>query len=591
MFGMANITTYGMSYTKLILATIITTMSPVSQVHGEETTVLNTETSIQSKEQTKVSDPVSTDDELSKRIKQLIKSLEYPDKIAEDFDRMVMDWKDEFGRPVLIIWKDRLINAYQDYQEGKISRIQVANIEENVLEELGKKIKKEFSSKRVFELGDVIENRQANCLGYSQLVYIIGNAIGLSVRSIDVLDQVVFVEGGRDAKGGHVACIVDLFDGQVVIADMTWFYEISLFFKLKDQFVKVGNYWELKNKDNPLLVHTRIRLLDKRGLLAGIHNSRGVVYKSRGEYDRAILEYNKAIEIDPGSTKAYHNRGNAYQEKSEYDRAIRDYTMAIEIDPNYAIAYTGRGNVFNAKGEYVRAIEDYTKAIQFDPKFVEAYNNRGITYAYNGEYDRAILDFTKVIEIDPKYTDAYINRGCVYENKGKYDRAIQDYIKVIEIDPEDASAYNNRGNIYTNKGEYDRAILDYDKAIEIDPKYAVAHYNRGNTYYKKDEYDRAILDYDKAIEIDPYYAVAYNNRGTAYYEKGEYDRAILDYDKVIEINPGCAVAYLDRGEFYAELGKSEEAKKDLLKALELDPELRDSVKKISEQYEFNLKLD
>ena len=51
------------------------------------------------------------------------------------------------------------------------------------------------------------------------------------------------------------------------------------------------------------------------------------------------------------------------------------------------------------------------------------------------------------------------------------------------------------------------------------------------------------------------------------------------------------MAYLNRGEVHAEIGKSEEAKKDLLKALELDPELRESVKKIDEQYELDLKFD
>jgi len=449
---------------------------------------------------TKIPESASTANELSERIKELVTGLEYPDEVAEDFTRMVMDWKDEQRHSILVRWKEKLYNAHQDYQERKITRNQVAKIEESVLEELGRKIQKQFSPKRVFELSDVIKNRQANCLGYSQLIYIIGNSIGLSVRPIDVLSQVMFVEG--DAKDGHVACIVDLFDGQAVMVDMTWFYEVSLAFKLEDHFVKVGNYWELMDKDNPLFIHRRIRLLDRKGLLAGIYNNRGAVYKSRGEYDRAILEYNKAIKIDPGLTNAYNNRGNAYQDKSEYDRAIRDYTKAIEIDPKNAIAYTGRGNVFNAKGEHDRAIEDHTKAIQFDPQFVEAYNNRGITYADKGEFDRAILDLTKAIEIDPNYAIAYTNRGNTFYDKGDYDRAIADHTKAIDIIPKFAEAYNNRGVTYADKGEFDRAILDFTKAIEIDPEDADAFISRGKCYCEKKEYGRAMLDFIKAIGIN-----------------------------------------------------------------------------------------
>ena len=551
----------------------------------------NSETSVHSKEPAEVSESVSIVNELSEQIKKLVRGLEYSDIIAEDFNRVAMDWKDGRGRPVLIHWKEKLSNAHQKYQEGKITRNHVANIEEAVLEEFCEKIKKQFNSEFVFELSDVIQNQQANCLGYSQLTYIIGNAIGLSVRPIDVLDPVVFVKGEVNTKGGHAACIIDLFNSQQVMADMTWFYEVSLVFKLEDHYAKVGKYWELEDKDNPLFIHRRIRLLDRKGLLAGIYNNRGSVYKSKGEYDRAILEFNKAIETDPGFTKPYYNRGNAYADKDEIERAILDYTKAIEIDPRYVSAYCNRGFSYSKKGDYERAILEYNKAIEIDPRFAMAYYSRGTVYSNKGEHDWAILDFTKAIEINPKYADAYNNRGVAYYDKDQYDRAILDFEKVIEINPKSIDAYNNRGIAYADKGELDLAILDFTKAIEINPKHADAYNNRGLTYVDNDEYDRAILDFTKAIEINPKYADAYNNRGNSYYGKKEYDRAILDYEKAIEIDPNYAVAYLNRGEVHAELGKSEKTKKDLLKALELDPELKESVKKISEQYELDLKLE
>ena len=326
-------------------------------------------------------------------------------------------------------------------------------------------MKKEFSNKTLgFELSDVIEHRQANCLGYSQLIYIIGNAIGLSVRPMDVLDPVISVKG--DANKGHMACIVDLSDGRSVMADVLLLYDSpSRAFKFEDHFVKDGNDWELRYQFNRLLIHRKIRLLDRKELIAMICYHRGVVYKSKGEYDRAILEYNKAIEIDPGFAKAYNGRGNVHQSKGEYDQASLDFTKAIEIDPKDAIAYTNRGRAFYAKGEYDRAIKDHTKAIELNPKFIEAYSNRGGAYFTKGEYDHAILDFTKAIMIDPKDADAYINRGVCYYKIDEYDQAMLDSTKAIELNPKDAYAYIVRGNIYHIKEEDDRAILDFTKAI------------------------------------------------------------------------------------------------------------------------------
>ena len=76
----------------------------------------------------------------------------------------------------------------------------------------------------------------------------------------------------------------------------------------------------------------------------------------------------------------------------DFNRAMIDSNMAIELEPKFTHVYNGRSNAFNGKGEYNRAIQDYNKAIQLKPDFTEAYNNRGWVYAIKGEYNRALQD-------------------------------------------------------------------------------------------------------------------------------------------------------------------------------------------------------
>jgi tetratricopeptide (TPR) repeat protein len=66
---------------------------------------------------------------------------------------------------------------------------------------------------------------------------------------------------------------------------------------------------------------------------------------------------------------AYHNRGVAYYFKGDYDRAIEDYNEEIRRNPLDATAYYNRGLAFHAKGNYGRAIADYSEAITRDPKY------------------------------------------------------------------------------------------------------------------------------------------------------------------------------------------------------------------------------
>jgi tetratricopeptide (TPR) repeat protein len=200
------------------------------------------------------------------------------------------------------------------------------------------------------------------------------------------------------------------------------------------------------------------------------HFFKGVVFGNTGQYDQAISELNKAIEMNPKFAEAYLNRGIVYaQAKGEYDQAISDFSKAIEIDPGDADAHLNRGLAYTiSKGQYDQAFADFNRAIGIDPKLPMAYRNRGLAYRVKGQHDQAVVDFNKAIEINPKDSIAYINRGLVYQGKGQYDQAISDFNKAIEINPMDAEAYKNRGFVYMVKLENrEKACSDWKRACEL----------------------------------------------------------------------------------------------------------------------------
>ena len=130
-------------------------------------------------------------------------------------------------------------------------------------------------------------------------------------------------------------------------------------------------------------------------------NNEGFNYNNQGEYDKAIVAFNKAIELDPDFALAYNNRGWAYIELEQYEQGIADCTKAIELDPGLALAYSNRGWAYILLGQYEQGIADCTKAIELDPGLALAYNNRGWAYIELGQYEQAIADYDKAIELDP----------------------------------------------------------------------------------------------------------------------------------------------------------------------------------------------
>jgi tetratricopeptide (TPR) repeat protein len=274
--------------------------------------------------------------------------------------------------------------------------------------------------------------------------------------------------------------------------------------------------------------------------------NRGVACINLDQWDMAINDFSKAIEIDLGFVKAYYNRGVAYGNRGQYDKAIADYSKAIEINPGYALAYDNRGVAWRNRGEYEKAIADYSKAIEIDPDFAKAYSNRGIAYGYLEQWDKALADDSRAIEIDPGYTVAYDNRGVAYSHLGQVDKAIADFTRAIEIDPKNSKAYIDRGVAYDSIRQYNKAIDDYTMAIGIDPKHTKTYYDRAVAWDNLGQYDKAIADYTMAIMIDPNYTDAWYNRGVAYGNLKQYDKAITDYTRVIMIDPGFTRAYTGR---------------------------------------------
>jgi len=92
------------------------------------------------------------------------------------------------------------------------------------------------------------------------------------------------------------------------------------------------------------------------------YNNRGVIYNMYGDIEKAIADYNKAIELEPGYYEAYSNRGAAYGEKGDLERAFPDLNKAIELKNDYAQAYYNRGVAYFFKGEYAKSWEDIHKA-------------------------------------------------------------------------------------------------------------------------------------------------------------------------------------------------------------------------------------
>ena len=215
----------------------------------------------------------------------------------------------------------------------------------------------------------------------------------------------------------------------------------------------------------------------------------------------ALVESGKLSEEN--LAKALIFRGFAYRSKGDYDRAIHDFDQAIRLKPDLANAFNNRGIAYDYKGDYDRAIQDFDQAIRLQPDYADAFNNRGIDYAYKGDYDRAIQDFDQAIRLRPAYAEALDNRAGAYLFKGDYDRAIQDYGQAIGVEPNNAGNFNDRAIAYNGKKDYQRALQDLQHAVQLSPRQANILGNRGVTHFYLGQLKAAENDLVLSVQLTP----------------------------------------------------------------------------------------
>ncbi|MGN0593211.1 MAG: DUF2225 domain-containing protein [Ruminococcus sp.] len=317
-------------------------------------------------------------------------------------------------------------------------------------------------------------------------------------------------------------------------------------------FAHVSKFVEQKQKDKLLERMLSIaKELDKEESedTAIVYHNIGFVYWEKGDLDKALEFYNKALKIwengpgkeHPNTAASYNNIGSVYDDKGDLDKAVGFYNKALEINekvlgkehPDTAISYNNIGSVYDDKGDLDKALEFYNKALKIREKVLgtenlhtaSSYNNIGLVYYKMGDLEKALEFYNKALVIcekvlgkeHPDTATSYNNIGSVYDIMGEFDKALEFYNKALKIrekvlgkeHPSTATSYNNIGSVYYEKGDLEKALEFYNKALEIHekvlgtehPDTAASYHNIGALYFKKEDYETALGYFSKAWDI------------------------------------------------------------------------------------------
>jgi tetratricopeptide (TPR) repeat protein len=305
--------------------------------------------------------------------------------------------------------------------------------------------------------------------------------------------------------------------------------------------------------------------------------ARGRAYNGKGEYDKAIKDFDwvatqppKDLVIQAIRAAAYTHRSFALYEKGQYLPAVDSAYLATLEKGDYFDAHFHRARAYVARSEWDKAIRSLDRAIQISPNSGEAYSERGFAYGGKGNFDQCIADQKKALELNQNLPQAFQRRGAAFLGKKDFEAALRDLQQALTLKPDFADALCDRALLHAMRKDMATALTDLDSAIRSNPKLARAHYLRGQAYISKGDPDAALKNFDQAINLKPD-AANYCGRGFAYIGKKDFDKAAEDFTKALEIDPKMINAYTGRIQAFGKLNKMEEAKADRIKLKELQP--------------------
>jgi tetratricopeptide (TPR) repeat protein len=205
--------------------------------------------------------------------------------------------------------------------------------------------------------------------------------------------------------------------------------------------------------------------------LADAYLHRGIAYYSKGDLNRALAEFNKAIRLHPKTPNAFTYRGNIYAARNEPDRAIADYAETIRLDSTSAAAFWGRGIAYIKKSDYTRAFDDLGEVTRLQPSNAIAWNNRcQLRVILGRELQQALAECNEALRLRPDYAKGLDTRGFAYLKLGQLENAIADYDAALKLDPKLPDSLYARGIAKLRKRDAagGNADIAAAKAIQAD---------------------------------------------------------------------------------------------------------------------------
>ncbi|MDD5455153.1 MAG: tetratricopeptide repeat protein [Candidatus Ratteibacteria bacterium] len=147
----------------------------------------------------------------------------------------------------------------------------------------------------------------------------------------------------------------------------------------------------------------------------------GILSLQIGDYEDALGNFQKVLDLDPVNSDAYYYLGMTYSQMEEFDKAVSYYEKALKLNPELAKAHFQVAVAYYQQKQYANALRSLSKAEKYLPQDAMVYYYQGATYYSMKKYYKSVAPFEKVKKLDPALTVlSYYWQGVALFQQGLY---------------------------------------------------------------------------------------------------------------------------------------------------------------------------
>jgi tetratricopeptide (TPR) repeat protein len=303
--------------------------------------------------------------------------------------------------------------------------------------------------------------------------------------------------------------------------------------------------------------------------------SRAIDAQQHGDYESAIRDYRKLLELRPNTIEAKVNLGAALAHVGDFDGAIAMYRAALPqiseknnfqkngVLLNLALAYY-------KKGDFENAVEQFETLHKANPADVRVAILLGDSDVHLGKPATAVELLEPLEPANAQNLDLEYAYGTALIKVGKRRDGVARIEKVAQAG-NSADAYFLAGSTFLDLNEFESARRDLDEALRLDPKLPGIYTRAGTARDKTGNVKEAESAFRESLKINPDDFDANLYLGAILYKRRDLDEAKPYLDRALRLNPSSSMARYEEAMFESTSEQYETAAQDLEKLIKDDP--------------------